>query len=84
MLRMKLYYNFNFQFSPTVKVAANQYKKAKYPEGKHVVILPKKYTVNFKKKKKKISQVFELIIAKLQKTFKKHANIAHSPQHKKH
>ena len=53
MLRMKLYYNFNFQFSPTVKVAANQYKKAKYPEGKHVVILPKKYTANFKKKKKK-------------------------------
>ena len=38
MLRMKLYYNFNFQFSLTVKVAANQYKNAKYPEGKHVVM----------------------------------------------
>ena len=84
---MKLYYNFNFQVFLTVKVAANQYKKAKYPEGKHVVMqlyCQKKYTVNFKKKKKKISQVFELIIAKLQKTFKKHAHSAHSPQHKKH
>ena len=35
---MKLYYNFNFQFSLTVEVAADQYKKAKCPEGKHVVI----------------------------------------------
>ena len=50
---MKLYYNFNFQFSLTVKVAANQYKKAKYPEGKHVVILPKKVHSKFQKKKKK-------------------------------
>ena len=35
---MKLYYNFNFKFPQTVKVAANQYKKAKYPGGKHVVM----------------------------------------------
>ena len=84
---MKLYYNFNFQFSLTVKVAANQYKKAKYPEGKHVVMqlyCQKKVHSKFPTTtKKKMSQVFELIIAKLQKTFKKHAHSAHSPQHKK-
>ena len=33
--------------------------------------------------KKNLSQVFQLIIAKLQKTFKKFARSAHSP-HKKH
>ena len=62
MLRVKLYYNFNFQFSLTVKVAANQYKKTKYPEGKYVAMLSKKVQSKFnlpcpspslKKKKKK-------------------------------